>query len=126
MASFIFRTTVKSFQYFFILHGYRLFKEEICNEYAAQAMFFQRQTFPTEKSQKKLDFFLAFFDFRKKPKVFKKSQNFNIWLPKSQIGNPDTMHKKDYYKKNRSVAIKHTSKVLNRRGSSIQNRRKAK
>jgi len=26
---------------------------------------------------------------------------------------------KDYYKKNRSVAIKHTSEVSNRRGSSI-------
>ena len=53
---------------------YRLFSEEICNEYAAQTLFFQSQAFPTEN----------------KPKVFKKSQNFKIWLQKSQIGNPAT------------------------------------
>jgi len=45
-------------------------------------MFFQSQAFPTEKSQKKARFCLAFFDFHKKPKAFKKSQNFKILLQK--------------------------------------------
>jgi len=36
-------------------------------------------------SQKKPDF--SDFLFPKKAKVFKKSQNFKIWLQKSQIGN---------------------------------------
>jgi len=48
-------------------------------------MFFQSQAFPTEK---KLDFVWLFFHFHRKPKAFKKSQNFNSWLKKSQIGNP--------------------------------------
>ena len=71
-----------------MLHGYRLFSEEIFNEYAAQTMFFQSQAFPPEKKPEKAKFCLAFFDFQKKPKVFKKSQNIKIWLQKSQIGNP--------------------------------------
>jgi len=40
-------------------------------------------------SQKKPDF-SGFSYFKKKPKVFIKSQNFKIWLQKSQIGNPAT------------------------------------
>jgi len=52
-------------------------------------MFFQRQAFLTEK---KPDFFLAFFDCQKKSKVFIKSQNFKIWLQKSQIGSPVLMN----------------------------------
>jgi len=35
---------------------------------------------------KKARFCLAFFDFQKKPEVFKKSQNLKIWLHKNQIG----------------------------------------
>jgi len=40
---------------------------------------------------KKNRFCLAFFDFQKKPKVFKKSQNLKIWLQKSHIGNSGTL-----------------------------------
>jgi len=40
---------------------------------------------------KKARFCLALFDFQKKPKAFKKCQNFQIWLQKSQIGNPAKM-----------------------------------
>jgi len=47
-------------------------------------MFFRIQVFPTEK---KPDFVWIFY-FQKKLKVFKKSQNFKIWLQKRQIGNP--------------------------------------
>jgi len=49
-----------------------------------------RQCFARAKPfrMKKARFSLAFFDFQKKPKVFKKSQNFKIWLQKCQIGNP--------------------------------------
>jgi len=46
-------------------------------------MFFQSQAFPTAKRPEKARFCLAFFE-----KVFTKSQNFKIWLQKSQIGNP--------------------------------------
>jgi len=71
-----------------MLHGYWLFSEEIFNEYAAQTMFFQSQAFPTEKSQKKPGFVCFFlFDFQKESKVFKKGQNFKIWLQNSQIGS---------------------------------------
>jgi len=52
-------------------------------------MFFQSQVFPTEKGQKKPDFVWLFLISKKKPKVFKKSQDLKIWLQKSQIGNPD-------------------------------------
>jgi len=51
-------------------------------------MLFQSQVLPTEKKPEKARFCLAFFDLQKKPKVFKKIQNFKIWLQKSQIGNP--------------------------------------
>ena len=71
------------------LHVYRLFSEEIWNLYAAQTMFFQSQAFPTEKILENAWYCLAFFDFQKKPEVFKKSQNFTIWLQRNQIGNPD-------------------------------------
>ena len=46
--------------------------------------FSRAKPFWTEKSQ----VLSGFFDFQKKPKAFKKSQNFKIWLKKSQIGNP--------------------------------------
>jgi len=46
-------------------------------------MFFQTKAFLTKKSQKK-----RFFYFQRKLKVLKKSQNFKIWLQKTQIGNP--------------------------------------
>jgi len=36
-----------------MLHGYRLFSEEIFNKYAAQTMFFQSQAFPTAKKARK-------------------------------------------------------------------------
>jgi len=74
------------------LHGYRLFSEEICNEYAAQTVFFQSQAFPTEKYPGKNRFCLALFYFHKKLKVFKKRQYFKIWLQKSQIGNPGSVN----------------------------------
>jgi len=51
-----------------VLHGYRLFSEEIFNEYAAQTMFSQSQAFPTEIKPEKARFCLAFFDFQQKPK----------------------------------------------------------
>jgi len=41
------------------LQGYRLFLEEICNEYAGQAMFFQSQVFLTEKGMIFLDFLIS-------------------------------------------------------------------
>jgi len=46
-------------------------------------MFFQSQALRLKKSQ----ICLAFFDIQKKLKAFKKSQNFKIWLQKSQIGD---------------------------------------
>jgi len=55
-------------------------------------MFCQSQAYPTENEPEKsreARFFWLFY-FQKKPKVFKKSQNFKIWLQKSQIGNPAT------------------------------------
>ena len=52
-------------------------------------MFCQSQAYPTENKPEKARFFWHFY-FQKKPKVFKKSQNFKIWLQKSQIGNPAT------------------------------------
>jgi len=65
------------------LHGYTLFSEEVCNEYAAQTMFFQSQAFSTEE---KPDIVGLFF-ISKNAKGVQKSQNFTIWLLKSQIGN---------------------------------------
>ena len=54
--------------------SYILFSEEICNEYAALTMSFQSQVFPTEKNPEKARFCLAFFDFQKMPKAFKKAR----------------------------------------------------
>jgi len=53
-----------------------------------------RQCFSGAKSfrLKKARFCLAFFDSQKKPKVFKKSQKFKIWLQISQIGTPVLNH----------------------------------
>jgi len=47
-------------------------------------MFCQSPAFPTEKKLEKARFCLAFL-FPKKPKVFKKSQNFKIWLQKAKL-----------------------------------------
>jgi len=82
-----------------MLHGYRLFSEEIFNEYAAQTMFFQRQAFLTEKKPESARFCLAFFDFQKKPKVLKKSQNFKSWLQTNQIGNPASAYRAKTYER---------------------------
>jgi len=49
-------------------------------------MFCQSQAFPTEK-QPETSRFVWLFYFQKKPKMFKKSQNFKISLQKRQIGN---------------------------------------
>jgi len=46
--------------------------------------FSRSKPFRLKKSQR---FYLASFDFQKKPKVLIKSQNFKIWLEKGQIGN---------------------------------------
>ena len=46
--------------------------------------FSRTKPFRLEKDR----FCLAFLDFQKKPKVFRKSQNFKPWFQKSQIGNP--------------------------------------
>jgi len=54
------------------LHGYRLFSEEICNEYAAQTMFFQSQAFLIEKSQ----ILSGFFIFPKKVKGVQNKPEF--------------------------------------------------
>jgi len=51
-------------------------------------MFFQSQVLPTEKKPEKARFCLAFFCKQKKAKSVKKSQNFKIWLQKSQTVNP--------------------------------------
>jgi len=62
-------------------------RQEICNEYPAQTMLCQSQAFPIDKRPEKAKtpdfarFFLAF--------LFSKKPEFQIWLHKSQIGNPD-------------------------------------
>jgi len=50
-------------------------------------MFCLSQAYPTEHKPEKKQIYLA-FSFPKKRKVFNKSQNFEIWLQESQIGNP--------------------------------------
>jgi len=52
-------------------------------------MFCQSQAYPAENNPEKSQIFLTFL-FPKKAKVFKKSQNFKIWLQKIQIGNSAT------------------------------------
>jgi len=52
-------------------------------------MFCQSQSYTTENKPENARFFWLFL-FPKKPKVFKNSQNFKIWLQKNQIGNPAT------------------------------------
>ena len=47
----------------------------------------KKPDFVWKKSQILSDF-VWLFDFRKKTKMFKKRQNFKIWLQKSQIGDP--------------------------------------
>jgi len=64
-----------------ILQGYRLFSEEICNEYAAQTMFFQIQSFRQKKNRKSQIFVWLFLipknfekNFQNKPKLLKKAR----------------------------------------------------
>jgi len=56
--------------------------------YVAQTIFHHSQAFQTEKKKKLC---LAFFISQKKPKVFKKNENFKSWLQK-RIGNPGLKH----------------------------------
>ena len=66
----IFRATVKLCNILCTVHDYRLFSEEICNEYAAQTMFFpETSLFDWKKSN-----CIWLFLFPKKPKVFKINQ----------------------------------------------------
>jgi len=58
------------------LHGYRLFSEEICNEYAAQTVFFQSQAFPTEKYPGKKQILSGFILFPQKAKGVQKKAVF--------------------------------------------------
>jgi len=53
----------------------------------------------------KIQIFLAFFYFQKKPKVFKKSQNFKIWLQKRRIVKPATKELRMRMKYARKLAI---------------------
>ena len=64
-----------------ILHGYRLFSEEIRNEYAAQIMFFQIQAFPTEKSQ----ILSGFFYFQKSQRCSKKARISKSGFKKAKL-----------------------------------------
>jgi len=70
-----------------MLHGCRLFSEEIFNEYAVQKCFSRAKCFRLKKGQKKPDIVWLLW-FSKTAKTFKKSQDFKIWLQKTQIGNP--------------------------------------
>jgi len=67
------------------LHGYRLFSEEICNEYAVQTMFFQSQAFPTEKKPEKARFCLAFFNFQKSQRCSKQARIFKSGFKKATL-----------------------------------------
>jgi len=57
-----------------MLHGYRLFSEEILMNMQLRQCFSRAKPFQLEKNI----FCLDFFDFQKKPKVLKKLQNFKI------------------------------------------------
>ena len=48
-------------------------------------MFFQSQAFPTEKNPEKARFCLAFFDFQKKPKVFKNTRISKSGFKKAKL-----------------------------------------
>jgi len=48
-------------------------------------MFFQSQAFPTGKQPEKARFCLAFFDFQKKPKVFKKARILKSGFKKATL-----------------------------------------
>jgi len=56
-------------------------RERFCDGYAAQTMFYQSQVYPTENKPDFSDFFIS----KNKQKVFKKSQNFTIWLQKAKL-----------------------------------------
>jgi len=56
--------------------------KEICNEYAAQTMFCQSQAFSAKKSQILSGFLIS---KKKKPKVFKGSENFQSLASKKQL-----------------------------------------
>jgi len=73
--------------------------------------FSRVKPFRLKKIQKMADFILLFW-FPKKRKAFKKSQNFKIWLQKSQIGNPAL-----------SLKGKHGGKQLKSFRSKMQNLR---
>jgi len=51
--------------------------------------FARAKPFRLKKSQKKPNFGCFFLFPKKAKKVFKRSQNFKIWLQKSRIANPD-------------------------------------
>jgi len=61
-----------------MLHGYRLFSEEIFNEYPAQTMFFQSQAFPTEKKSEKARFGWLFISKKAKKGVQKRPEFQNL------------------------------------------------
>jgi len=67
-----------------MLHGYRLFSEEIFNEYPAQTMFFQSQAFPTEKKSEKARFCLAFY-FQKSQRCSKKARISKSGFKKAKL-----------------------------------------
>jgi len=67
-------------------------------------MFCQSQAYPTENKQEKARFF-CLFNFHKKPKVFKKRNNFKIWLQKSLFGNPATQELRMRMKYARKLSI---------------------
>jgi len=65
-------------------------------------MFCQSQAYPTENKPEKSQIFLFFYS--KKVKGVQKSQNFKIWLRKSQIDNDATQELK--------MRIKYARKLL--------------
>jgi len=68
-----------------MLHGYRLFSEEIFNEYAAQTMFFQSQAFPTENKPEKARFCLAFLISKKSQRCSKKARISKSGFKKARL-----------------------------------------
>jgi len=79
-----------------MLLGYRLFSEEIFNEYAAQTMFFQSQAFPTENKPEKARFFWLVLFPKKAKDVQKKPEFQNLASKKpnlaSKSGNPEPQY----------------------------------
>jgi len=48
-------------------------------------VFFQSQAFPTEKKSENARFYLAFFDFQKEPKAFKKARISKSGFKKAKL-----------------------------------------